>query len=102
LSQLYQCELHKKELFEKNTKQALIITETRNKAIEQHRVAEVIDNFLSNREQEVPVSNFTKFKTPELKDFIYVTIYTEINKKADSGFQMPAKKAKFKMQKLVN
>jgi hypothetical protein len=94
LSHLCQQQLHKKVLFEKNAKQVLKLTETRNKAIEQHRVAEVVETFELNREQEVSVSNFTRFKTPELKAFIYVRSYTEISKKADSGFPMLTKKGK--------
>jgi hypothetical protein len=94
LSHLYQRELHKKVLFDKNAKQVLKLTETRNKAIEQHRVAEVVGNFLLSKEHEVSVSDFTKFKTPELKAFIYVRSYTEINKKVNSDFQLPTKKGK--------
>jgi hypothetical protein len=94
LSHLYQRELRKKVLFDKNAKQVLKLTELRNKAIEQHRVAEVVEKFLLSKEQEVSVSDFTKFKTPELKAFIYVRSYIEINKKANSEFQMPTKKGK--------
>jgi hypothetical protein len=56
-------------------------------------MSDVVEKFISSKE-EVTINDFAKFKSPELKAFIYVRSYNEINKKVDKDFQMPTKKGK--------